>query len=44
MWLKYTFYLRCDDCALGAYVNIEVISAELIKGDTNCDGQVNMAV
>lgn len=36
-------YICCDDCAFGAYVNIKVISAEMIKGDVNCDGQVDFS-
>lgn len=40
---KAKLYICCDDCAFGAYVNIDVISAEPIKGDSNCDGQVSMA-
>ena len=40
---KAEIYVYAQGCAFGSYVYLEVISSEPVKGDTNCDGQVDMA-
>ena len=40
---KAQIYVRCDGCTFGTSVYIEVLSPTPAIGDTNCDGQVDMA-
>ena len=39
---KAEIYVMADGCAFGSYVYLDVVSSDAIKGDANCDGQVDM--
>ena len=40
---KAEIYITAEGCTFGSYVYLDIISSEAVKGDTNCDGQLDMA-
>ena len=40
---KAEIYIIAEGCAFGSYVYLDIISSEAVKGDANCDGQLDMA-
>lgn len=40
---KAEIYITAEDCTFSSYVYLDIISSEAVKGDANCDGQLDMA-
>ena len=40
---KAEIYITAEGCTFGSYVYLDIISSEAVKGDANCDGQLDMA-
>jgi len=40
---KAEIYVTAEGCTFSSYVYLDIISSEAVKGDANCDGQLDMA-